>query len=99
VTVFVDEVRVYGPGYPMSAQTRRASPSGRWSHMTTDQADLAELHKMAGDIGMKGAWFQNKQGFPHYDVVPSKRAAAVKLGAVETTTEELVRMRRALASS
>jgi hypothetical protein len=46
---------------------------------------LEELHAMAGKIGMKRSWFQNHRLLPHYDLVPSRRAVAIRLGAVEVT--------------
>lgn len=55
----------------------------------------AELHDFAVDrLKMKREWFQPKP-FPHYDLTPNRRIAAVKYGAVEVTNRELVRhMRR-----
>jgi hypothetical protein len=63
---------------------------GKNCHMTTDQLDLTELHEMAEDIGMKRAWFQSSPpaSVSHYDLVASRRARAIKLGAVEITTGE-----------
>lgn len=55
-----------------------------WCHMSTDdltEAGLVELHAMAALIGMKREWFQDKPGHPHYDLVPSRRAKAVRCGA------------------
>lgn len=49
-------------------------------HMIADT--LEELHKMADRIGMQRKWFQDKS-VPHYDICKSKRAQAVKLGAIE----------------
>ena len=51
-----------------------------WCHMFADT--LAELHAMAGKIGLKRAWFQPKSR-PHYDLVSSKKALAIKNGAIE----------------
>ena len=58
------------------------SPLGRreWCHMIADSLD--ELHAMASRIGMRPAWFQPRS-FPHYDLVASRRARAVRLGAIE----------------
>ncbi len=53
----------------------------QWCHLWADS--LEELHAMARKIGMRPAWFQDKQDFPHYDLVPPRRAHAVKLGAIE----------------
>lgn len=50
-------------------------------HLLADTLD--ELHEMAQQIGLKREWFQNKRSGKHYDLVPSKRAAAVALGAIE----------------
>ena len=61
----------------------------RSCHMYADT--LEELHAMAIAIGMKRAWFQNREGgLPHYDLVPLKRLRALELGAIEHTREEMV---------
>lgn len=60
----------------------------RWCHLSStpdDDPDFAELHAFAARLGMKPQWFQGD----HCDLVPTKRAAAVKLGAVEVTRMEL----------
>lgn len=64
-----------------------AGPRGhaRWCHMGTDDhtdAGLAELHTMAARIGLRRSWFQDKPRFPHYDLTPPKRTAAIAAGAV-----------------
>lgn len=58
-------------------------------HMVADTDD--ELHAMADQIGVARRWHQ-KAGTPHshYDICKSKRAAALKLGAVEIGKRELV---------
>lgn len=70
-------------------QTRRvAARSGnQWCHMWADTD--AELHAMAEAIGLKRAWHQlSRRGFSHYDLIPSKRKKALKLGAIEMTLRE-----------
>lgn len=64
-------------------QARRAGARGGhiWSHMWADTLD--ELHAMAARVGMKKEWFQDHRVLPHYDLVTTKRALAIKLGAVE----------------
>lgn len=64
-------------------------PYGRMkmSHMIADSE--IELHAMAVKIGVDRKHFQCAN-YPHYDICKSKRAIAVKLGAVEITTRQLV---------
>ena len=56
-------------------------PYGRMkmSHMIADTLD--ELHAMAKQLGLR-RWFQKNTSIPHYDVCLSKRAEAVRLGAI-----------------
>ena len=65
-------------------------PYGRMMmcHMVSD--DLAALHLMAAKIGVSRRWFQDKPGFPHYDICKAKRALAVSFGAIEITRKQLV---------
>lgn len=58
-----------------------------WSHMTSDTGDWDELHTFAKKIGLKRERFQGN----HYDLMPKRRIAAVKLGAKEVTARELAR--------
>lgn len=64
-------------------------PFGRMimCHMVADT--LEELHEMADKIGVNRKWFQNKR-MHHYDICKSKRKLAVKYGAKEITTKELL---------
>jgi hypothetical protein len=63
-------------------------------HMVADTTD--ELLEMAGRIGVQRKWLQ-KAGTPHehFDIAMSKRAEAVKAGAVEVTMSQLGRITRA----
>jgi len=78
MTVYVDDAK---------------NPYGRMlmSHMMADT--MTELFKMANAIGLKSEWFQNTR-LLHYDLSQTKRALAVKLGAIEVTSSELVRLFR-----
>ncbi len=64
-------------------------PFGRMimCHMYADTPE--ELHQMADAIGIRRRWFQRRRGFPHYDICKAKRAAAVRLGAIEHTNRQL----------
>jgi len=72
---------------------RARNPLGRMimCHMIADSLD--ELHAMAAAIGMRRDWFQ-PTSFPHYDVSLTRRARALKLGAVEVDRRELARIMR-----
>ncbi len=69
-------------------------------HMLTD-GPMEELHAMAEAIGLKRAWFQKSPpaSFPHYDLTPSRRAAAVAAGAVELDRRGLVDLLRQLRAA
>ena len=62
-------------------------------HLTADT--LEELHAFALRIGMRRSWFQEHRICPHYDLTPSRRVVAVRLGAIEETSLEGARRRRA----
>jgi hypothetical protein len=74
--------------YP--ADMTRGLPGRRWSHMVSDVGE-EELHAFAARLGLKRAWFQcrPKASAAHYDITRSKRALAVKLGAVVVSGREL----------
>lgn len=91
MTIYVDELIAYGQQAKPGAE--RYFGNGKQScHMSCD-GDLEELHRFAERIGLKRAWFQNAS-LPHYDLTPKKRTAALRAGAVETTTREMFFMRR-----
>jgi len=76
---------------PKGYEARRAGAkhNQQWCHMWSD--DLEALHEMAAKIGMKREWFQNRAGFPHYDLVPTRRAKALEFGAVERSVADWMR--------
>lgn len=76
MSVYVDPAR-----YPFSRMTM--------CHMIADSSE--ELLAMADAIGVARKWLQ-KAGQPdeHFDVCKSKRAEAVRLGAVEVSSRDLV---------
>jgi len=57
-------------------------------HMFANRVE--DLHAMADRIGVQRRWFQNKPGFPHYDICKSKRSLAVSAGAVEVDRKQFV---------
>jgi hypothetical protein len=60
-------------------------------HMIADTP--AELHDMAEKIGMLRIWYQSPErcSFPHYDLSLTRRADAVRLGAVEISRTQMGR--------
>ena len=86
MSVYVDEVRKHG-----------GSGSFQWEHSCHLYADTVdELHAFAAGLGLKRAWFQDREGFPHYDLTVGKRALAVKRGAAERDCRHAVNFSRAL---
>ena len=64
-----------------------------WCHLwpaETTPEGLQELHEIALAIGLKRCWFQNRPGFPHYDLVASKRKLAIEQGAIEKSLPEWI---------
>lgn len=80
MTARVDPIKVWGPS------TIRAFAGGS-CHLVADTLD--ELHAFAAKLGLKRAWFQPAR-YPHYDLNAGRREKAVKLGAVEVTSRELL---------
>jgi len=84
VTVYVDKLTRY-PNITGVAKRY----GNYWCHMWADTLD--ELHAMADRIYLQRGWFQDRQGFPHYDMVQSRRLAALKAGAVEKSLKDHIR--------
>lgn len=85
MSVYVDEFQVW-PG-----------ARGMWlrgsSHLMADTLD--ELHAFAQALGLRRSWFQAHPRHPHYDVVESKRTAALTAGALFVPAIEQARARLA----
>jgi hypothetical protein len=87
MSVYVDGLVQFGG--PDSPKCFRNQPS---CHMYADT--LEELHSLAQRIGLKRAWFQDHWSLPHYDLVGSRRSAAVRLGAIEHDRYDMVNFSR-----
>lgn len=84
MAIYVDQIKEY-PAVKLAMT--------HWCHMGTDDHSLEgleALHALAQSIGLKREWFQDRQRFPHYDLVPSKRTAALNCGAVACTDREWI---------
>lgn len=82
--ILVDDIREYSTG-----------PRGwrHWCHMASDDLSdrgIEELHRMAGRIGLRRAWFQDHPRHPHYDLPPDKRSLALAAGATPVSSREIV---------
>lgn len=63
------------------------SVSSRWCHMLADTRE--ELDAMALAIGLRPQWIQRPgTAFEHYDLTTSRRAAALRAGAIAITWRE-----------
>jgi hypothetical protein len=78
---------------------KQRNPFGRMimCHMIADTPK--ELHDMARSIGMRASWFQRHASFPHYDLSLTRRAMAVKKGAIEVERRDLVEAMRRIRAS
>ena len=81
--IYIDDIVNYGK-------------QGRWCHCWSDTLDDEELMTFAMSIGLKSGWLQISHGvvikdFPHFDLMPSKRKAALHRGAVEKSLSQWLR--------
>ena len=90
--VYVDELFDW-KATGTQAQRVGARNGHKWCHMWTDPGNELELHILARKIGMERAWFQDRKGFPHYDLTPARREAALRAGARERTLQSWLRAR------
>lgn len=89
MSVYVDEPTDYGARVKGAA--RRYGTV--WSHMMADTED--ELIAMAKVIGLSERHIQHRgMATAHFDIIPTKRLLAIKHGAQEMATREIIRMRR-----
>lgn len=93
--IYVDEVTTY----PASMVKGEASRWGlEWSHLWSDlpgKAGENELRDFARRCRLSQRWCQtHHERFHHFDIVPSRRARAVALGAVEVNLITYLRERR-----
>lgn len=89
MTVYVDQLKEH-PVEAIQPAARRWGTT--WCHLLADGEE--ELHEFAARLGLKRAWFQEHCVFLHYDLLPSKRALAVGMGAVEVDIREFIKERR-----
>lgn len=67
-------------------------PYREFCHLWADT--LEELHHFARAIDLRKAWFQDRPGFPHYDLTAGRRQAALERGATEMDVKTWLAVRR-----
>lgn len=92
--VYIDEPTQYPPPSDPRLIEISARNGHRWSHMWTDPGSEMQLHRVARALTLRAAWFQDKPGFPHYEVVAGRYDDAVAAGAVPTNLREWLAHRR-----
>lgn len=90
MSVYVDQLFKTPKAYRKSK--RAAWWWERACHMWADS--LEELHEMADRIGLKRQWCQTHTDPQHYDLTATKRAAALRAGALEGNLREYFRQKR-----
>ena len=93
MSVYVDEIFVLISNDPR-ARALGAKHGHRWCHLWTDPGSEMELHRVARALTLRGAWFQDKPGFPHYDLVAPRRELAIQQGAIPTDLRRWLEERR-----
>ena len=96
MSVYVDSLLVYNSASYRgtdSVQARRvgARHGHRWCHLFATTAGGRELHAFARRLGLRREWFQGN----HYDLTPTKREHALRLGAVSLDRKHAVAVWRA----
>jgi hypothetical protein len=77
--IWVDELRACGAPWK----------GGVACHMVSDDS-IDELVSFASALGLRRSWFQGHRGSEHYDLSPKLRAKALRWGARECMSREMV---------
>jgi hypothetical protein len=89
MAVYVDRLRDHGDA--VRGYARRYGT--QWCHMIADSEP--ELHAFATRIGLQFRWAQYPGTIKsHYDLIPSKRALALRLGALSVDDRTFVDIRK-----
>lgn len=89
--IHVDHTEEY-PRSMIKPEARRAG--SLWCHMWDSDNDEKKLVAFAVRIGLRVSWMQKRPGFPHFDLTPRKRRAAILHGAIEKDLRDWLRERR-----
>jgi hypothetical protein len=92
MAIYVDFLTEY-PASMIHGQAKRYGT--QWCHLWCDPEEEDLLHAFAAGIGLKRAWFQHEgKRWPHYDLLPRRRALAIAAGAIEISFREWLRATR-----
>jgi len=64
-----------------------------WYHLMSDN-DTDEIHKFAQELGLKRSWYH----VDHYDLTENKKNQAIRMGAKQISSIEMVNIRKAKRS-
>lgn len=67
----------------------------RWAHLWDSENNARRLQRFAQKMGLKRTWFQDRPGFPHYDLYGWKIKWAKEDGAVVMSLKDWLRARDA----
>ena len=82
MTVYVD--------FPIWARAGVKNPRTLYAHMVANS--LKELHEFAITIGVKKHFFHKSPSAHHYDITEKQYEAAMKAGAQQVTSKELLKI-------
>ncbi len=96
--IVVDPIKIH-PVHAIQPAARRWGQ--HWCHLMEDTGDTAALVLFAAHLGLKASYLQHgdRPLLAHFDLIPSKRALALRLGAVEQGTIETYRKTRAVLAA
>lgn len=97
MSVYVDDLV---PNVSTDPRARRvgARHGHEWCHLWADTRE--ELLAFAKRLGMRPAWIQSsRRGLIHFDLVPPRRAAAIRLGAIPLDRHAAVECQRRVRES
>lgn len=83
MSVYVDEMQ--------TCISSRKWPYSKACHLVADS--VTELQEFAQLMPLHSSWFQS-ESVPHYDLTTRMRQRAIRLGAIEVTQKQFVRITR-----
>lgn len=87
MTIYVDQPTVYPNAPTFYGRTTQ------WCHLWSDSNDAEEVKVFGALIGLQPGWFQDREGFPHFDLTPSNRKVALMHGAQEHSLKAWIKER------